>query len=151
MSSFSWKSAVKEAPYLKIFSTADIRKPYNLKHKRCSLWQKGKQRCPWSLVQAVGSPFHRAVNQRNSFVQVAVKSRLNATANAESSVAPTSARNAASQDPKRGLSMGTVIVTYKVFPEDIVQNFDNLKKQIETYKQRNKRTPKPDPGWKAFT
>jgi translation elongation factor aEF-1 beta len=27
--------------------------------------------------------------------------------------------------------MGTVIVTYKVFPEDIVQNFDPLKKQIE--------------------
>jgi translation elongation factor aEF-1 beta len=27
--------------------------------------------------------------------------------------------------------MGTVIVTYKVFPEDIVQNFDSLKKRIE--------------------
>ena len=27
--------------------------------------------------------------------------------------------------------MGTVIVTYKVFPEDIVQNFDSLKKKIE--------------------
>jgi translation elongation factor aEF-1 beta len=27
--------------------------------------------------------------------------------------------------------MGTVIVTYKVFPEDIVENFDSLKKQIE--------------------
>jgi len=27
--------------------------------------------------------------------------------------------------------MGTVIVTYKVFPEDIVENFENLKKQIE--------------------
>ena len=27
--------------------------------------------------------------------------------------------------------MGTVIVTYKVFPEDIVENFDNLKKAIE--------------------
>lgn len=27
--------------------------------------------------------------------------------------------------------MGTVIVTYKVFPEDIVENFDNLKTQIE--------------------
>ena len=27
--------------------------------------------------------------------------------------------------------MGTVIVTYKVFPEDIVKNFDSLKKQIE--------------------
>ena len=27
--------------------------------------------------------------------------------------------------------MGTVIVTYKVFPEDIVANFDSLKKKIE--------------------
>jgi translation elongation factor aEF-1 beta len=27
--------------------------------------------------------------------------------------------------------VGTVIVTYKVFPEDIVQNFDSLKKKIE--------------------
>jgi translation elongation factor aEF-1 beta len=30
--------------------------------------------------------------------------------------------------------MGSVIVTYKVFPEDIVENFDNLKKQIEGIK-----------------
>ena len=28
--------------------------------------------------------------------------------------------------------MGSVIVTYKVFPEDIVENFDPLKKAIET-------------------
>ncbi len=27
--------------------------------------------------------------------------------------------------------MGTIIVTYKIFPEDIVENFDNLKKEIE--------------------
>jgi len=27
--------------------------------------------------------------------------------------------------------MGTVIVTYKVFPEDIVESFESLKKQIE--------------------
>ena len=27
--------------------------------------------------------------------------------------------------------MGSVIVTYKVFPEDIVENFDPLKKEIE--------------------
>ena len=27
--------------------------------------------------------------------------------------------------------MGTVIVTYKIFPEDIVENFDTLKKQLE--------------------
>jgi elongation factor 1-beta len=29
------------------------------------------------------------------------------------------------------MEMGTVIVTYKVFPEDIVANFDGLKKLIE--------------------
>jgi len=27
--------------------------------------------------------------------------------------------------------MGSVIVTYKVFPEDIMESFDDLKKQIE--------------------
>jgi elongation factor 1-beta len=27
--------------------------------------------------------------------------------------------------------MGSVIITYKVFPEDIVENFDDLKKKIE--------------------
>ena len=27
--------------------------------------------------------------------------------------------------------MGHVIVTYKVFPEDVVENFDELKKKIE--------------------
>ena len=31
-------------------------------------------------------------------------------------------------------SMGSVIVTYKVFPEDIVENFDALKKQIDNIK-----------------
>ena len=30
--------------------------------------------------------------------------------------------------------MGSVIVTYKVFPEDIVENFDDLKKKIENIK-----------------
>jgi len=43
---------------------------------------------------------------------------------------PTNARNAASQDLEAN-KMGSVIVTYKVFPEDIVENFDSLKKQIE--------------------
>jgi len=27
--------------------------------------------------------------------------------------------------------MGSVIVTYKIFPEDIVENFDDLKKKIQ--------------------
>ena len=30
--------------------------------------------------------------------------------------------------------MGSVIVTYKVFPEDIVENFDTLKKEINNIK-----------------
>ncbi len=30
--------------------------------------------------------------------------------------------------------MGSVIVTYKVFPEDIVKNFDSLKSEIESIK-----------------
>jgi elongation factor 1-beta len=29
--------------------------------------------------------------------------------------------------------MGSIIVTYKVFPEDIVENFDALKKEIESH------------------
>jgi elongation factor 1-beta len=32
------------------------------------------------------------------------------------------------------MSMGSVIVTYKIFPEDIVENFDELKKQIDGIK-----------------
>ena len=30
--------------------------------------------------------------------------------------------------------MGSVIVTYKIFPEDIVKSFDDLKKQIDSVK-----------------
>jgi elongation factor 1-beta len=30
--------------------------------------------------------------------------------------------------------MGSVIVTYKVFPEDIVENFDNMKMEIDKIK-----------------
>jgi len=30
--------------------------------------------------------------------------------------------------------MGSVIVTYKIFPEDIVKGFDDLKKQIDSVK-----------------
>ena len=32
------------------------------------------------------------------------------------------------------MHMGSVIVTYKVFPEDIVESFDDLKKQIDSIK-----------------
>lgn len=33
---------------------------------------------------------------------------------------------------KRRQKMGRIKVVYKVFPEDIVESFDNLKKQVET-------------------
>ena len=47
--------------------------------------------------------------------------------NAANSAAYTNAQNAVSQDHKGDSIMGSVIVTYKVFPEDIVANFDDLK------------------------
>jgi elongation factor 1-beta len=31
----------------------------------------------------------------------------------------------------RTIIVGSVIITYKIFPEDIVENFDDLKKKIE--------------------
>ncbi len=51
-------------------------------------------------------------------------------ANAENSDDRTNAQNAVSLG-HRGIDVGTVIVTYKVFPEDIVENFDDLKQKIE--------------------
>jgi elongation factor 1-beta len=35
------------------------------------------------------------------------------------------------RNKRRIRQMGSVIITYKIFPEDIVENFDNLKKKIE--------------------
>jgi elongation factor 1-beta len=61
------------------------------------------------------------------------KSKSRGTENAANLVAYTSAQSAGSQDHK-ATNMGSVIVTYKVFPEDIVENFDNIKKQIESIK-----------------
>lgn len=44
----------------------------------------------------------------------------------------TSVLNAVSPDRKAGeVRMGSVIVTYKVFPEDIVESFNPLKKKVE--------------------
>ncbi len=53
-------------------------------------------------------------------------------ANAENSVAHTNAHNVASPGHKLsdGFPMGSVIVTYKVFPEDIVKDFEPMKKEI---------------------
>jgi len=58
------------------------------------------------------------------------KSKSNVAENAASSAAHTNAQNAASQDHKVDEYMGSVIVTYKVFPEDIMESFDGLKKEI---------------------
>ncbi len=59
------------------------------------------------------------------------------TANVESSAAPTNARNADSPAHKKDRrreqrTLGSVIITYKIFPTDIVDNFDELKKKIES-------------------
>ena len=55
----------------------------------------------------------------------------NATANVANSAGPISAPNAVSQDPKRRKQMGHVVVTYKIFPEDIVKDFTPLKAEIQ--------------------
>jgi elongation factor 1-beta len=59
-----------------------------------------------------------------------VKSKLNATANAANSVASTDAPNAASKDHK-AIDMGWILVVYKVFPEDILPSFDDLKEKVK--------------------
>jgi translation elongation factor aEF-1 beta len=51
--------------------------------------------------------------------------------NAVNSVASTNAPNADSADHKRRTKMGSVLVTYKVFPEDILPSFDDLKAKIK--------------------
>jgi elongation factor 1-beta len=51
---------------------------------------------------------------------------------AGNSVAHISVQNAVLLDrKKRGLGMGSVVVSYKIFPADINVDFDNLKKKIE--------------------
>ena len=52
-------------------------------------------------------------------------------ANAANSADFTNAPNAALLDHKRRSSMGAILVVYKVFPEDIVQNFDALKAKVK--------------------
>jgi elongation factor 1-beta len=59
------------------------------------------------------------------------KSKSNAAENAESSVACINVQSAVSQDHKADEVMGSVIVTYKVFPDDVMDSFDDLKKKIE--------------------
>ena len=90
-----------------------------------------QQHFPWLPAQAAANQFRLAANPQNSSAQTAEKSRLNAMENAANSAAYTSAQNAVSQDHKGEFKMGSVIVTYKVFPEDIVQSFDALKKRLK--------------------
>lgn|GEM_PF-99294 len=59
-----------------------------------------------------------------------VKSKLNVTANAANLADYTSVPNVASKDHKVK-KVGSILVTYKIFPEDIVENFDDLKAKIK--------------------
>jgi elongation factor 1-beta len=59
------------------------------------------------------------------------KSRLNETANAASLEDPTSVHDVDSQDHRLAIRMGHVIVTYKIFPEDIVKDFEPMKAEIQ--------------------
>jgi elongation factor 1-beta len=45
--------------------------------------------------------------------------------------AHTDAQSAVLQDHKADEIMGSVIITYKIFPSDVIENFDDLKKKIE--------------------
>jgi elongation factor 1-beta len=60
-----------------------------------------------------------------------VKSKLKGTENVVNLAVSTNALNAALVDHKRRIIMGSVLVTYKVFPEDIVPSFDDLKAKIK--------------------
>jgi elongation factor 1-beta len=53
-----------------------------------------------------------------------------AVRNAVASAAPTSARNAASQDHRSGLDLAKVMVSIKIFPSDIVADMNGLKQTI---------------------
>jgi elongation factor 1-beta len=52
--------------------------------------------------------------------------------NAESLVARTNVQNVGLVDHRRwgNAKMGSVIITYKIFPTDVLENFDALKKEI---------------------
>jgi len=70
----------------------------------------------------------------NSCVLTAEKLRSNVTQSVESSADRTSARNAVSSvlDLMEGQKMGFVVVTYKIFPTDIVEDFAEMKKRLES-------------------
>jgi elongation factor 1-beta len=53
-------------------------------------------------------------------------------ANAANLADYTNARNVDSKDHKRRSLMGAILVVYKVFPEDIVQDFEPLKIKVKS-------------------
>jgi elongation factor 1-beta len=71
------------------------------------------------------------VNLQNSSAQTAVKSKLNATANAANSADYSDAQNVGSKGHKVGIVMGAILVVYKIFPEDIVPDFEPLKEKVK--------------------
>lgn len=76
------------------------------------------------------------MNQQSSCAPTAVKSKLNVTANAVNLADYTNVPNVASKDHKVK-KVGSILVTYKIFPEDIVENFDDLKAKIKAILPEN--------------
>lgn len=76
------------------------------------------------------------MNQQSSCAPTVVKSKLNVTANAANLADYTSVPNVASKDHKVK-KVGSILVTYKIFPEDIVENFDDLKAKIKAILPEN--------------
>ncbi len=54
------------------------------------------------------------------------------TVNAANSAEPTGAPNAGSKDHKRRVVMGAILVVYKVFPEDIIEDFEPMKEKVKS-------------------
>ena len=121
---FMVKNALLNERVIRCVEHSRYKEPLQFKTaRRCRLCQKDKQHCPWLPAQAAANRSRQAANPRNSSAPTAEKSRLNATGNAANSDDSTSVPNAVSRDLKRRLGMGNVLVTYKVFPEDIVKDF----------------------------
>ncbi len=89
-----------------------------------------------SPAQAAANPSRQAGKPPSSHAPTAAKSKSNETANAANSVDLTNAQNVASPDHK-AISMGHVVVTYKIFPEDIVKDFTPLKNAITALLPKN--------------
>ena len=108
---------------------ADIRNPVNISGTEVS--QLCQKNCPSLHVQAAENQSRQAANPQSFSAQTAAKSKSNATANAANSADSIDAQNADSKDHRRRIDMGWILVTYKVFPEDIVEDFEPLKAKIK--------------------